>query len=86
MELDAKEGFSPLHLSIIFGLESCVETLLQLGCSVSKPSRTSQLSPLMIASGNNWVHGVEMLLRAGANPNDQDVAGWYTKCVAILNP
>ena len=77
------EGSSPLHLSVVGGHACTTRVLLEYRATPEQqPSRTSGLAQavdldalLALATKNDYVIIVSLLLRAGADPNYQDEQG-----------
>ena len=65
---DVKSGVHPLHLAAYCGLGNVVSKLLKSGVAVDCRD-TLETTPLMHATAGGHMSIVQILLRAGANPN-----------------
>lgn len=76
------EGSTPLHLSVVGGHSCTTKVLLEsradqarLNTTVGRP-QPLDLNPLLaLATKNGFVHIVDLLVQAGADPNFQDEQG-----------
>ncbi|KAI9659054.1 MAG: hypothetical protein M1821_002014 [Bathelium mastoideum] len=64
---------APLHVCAFYGLESLCRALLQYVSTVDPGDEILDQTPLIIACRKGHIDIVELLLKAGANPNHLDV-------------
>jgi ankyrin repeat protein len=72
---DRETGEGRLALAISKGETSTVEKLIDSGVDVNQQNQVTKETALMTAVRSEEIDVVAILLRAGANPNLQDVSG-----------
>lgn len=71
------DGFTPLHLAAFFGQPAAVEALLQYAPDVNAVSRNvMRVAVINAAAASRSAEVVTLVLKAGANPDAQQQAGF----------
>ena len=67
IELDGRKGnYGPIHVAVLYGHVSIVESLLDRGVDINLPSEVDKLSPIELAAEEGFVELVGCLIDRGA--------------------
>jgi ankyrin repeat protein len=82
----SSDGFTALHLAAFFGQPAAVEALLQYAPDVNAASRNPmKVAVINAAAASRNLEVVKLVLRAGANPDAQQQAGYTALHEAAVN-
>ncbi|KAH7319122.1 ankyrin repeat-containing domain protein, partial [Rhexocercosporidium sp. MPI-PUGE-AT-0058] len=79
------EGYSPLHVAVLFNQSSTVKLLKDYGADLDLKSRPDEHTPLHLAAQHGYPAIVMALLEAGYSPNLTDAHGITPELLAIEN-
>lgn len=83
--IQTNQGVTPLKEAAQIGASELVKLLIGYGASVDLAPYEVKDGPLIAASARNHLFTVDILLKAGADPNIQTKSGWSPLHYAIHN-